>query len=346
LESEFLRQLEAAPSNLPQFANAREVYAQYVAPARLNLTQVGMHFALRSIFSEDGEKQEVLNYECESEEFERYNAGTQRLALGVTRVRSKVTLYEETFSFVVLYLGQHHVIGHTFGEWATEQYREFAAHLKKAFDRSNLSAVIELLHTIPNQRTFAFFDMFKDEQFNLLNAILKEELTQASISYQKINNRNYNLMNVMRDSGLEVPEILRRNLEQVLNSDLEALFEDSDRRISIRKLKNRVQELEKWNSQIDVEKFRYKAGNRLRRLAESIPSRTNREEALVNIRQVLEVIRPIGIEPDLSKLQEIVFRRIRSLKNNELGGAFHKALAQLGEIIQMDVESILVKERA
>ncbi len=345
LESEFLRQLEAAPSNLPQFANAREVYLKYVSPARLNLTQVGMHYALRSIFSEDGEKQEVLNYECQSEEFERYNAGTQRLALGVTRVRSKVTLYEETFSFVVLYLGQHHVIGHTFGEWATEQYREFAAHLKKAFDRSNLSAVIELLHTIPNQRTFAFFDMFKDEQFNLLNAILKEELTQASISYQKINNRNYNLMNVMRDSGLEVPEILRRNLEQVLNSDLEALFEDSDRRISIRKLKNRVQELEKWNIQIDVEKFRYKAGHRLRRLAESIPSRTNREEALINIRQVLEVIRPIGIEPDLSKLQEIVFKRIRGLKTNELDGPFHKSLAQLGEIIQMDVQSILVKER-
>jgi hypothetical protein len=152
-------------------------------------------------------------------------------------------------------------------------------------------------------------------------------------------------MNVMRDSGLEVPEILRRNLEQVLNSDLEALFEDSDRRISIRKLKNRVQELEKWNIQIDVEKFRYKAGNRLRRLAESIPSRTNREEALVNIRQVLEVIRPIGIEPDLSKLQEIVFRRLRGLKPKEMEGETHKALAKLGEIIQMDVEAIVVKER-
>jgi alpha-amylase/alpha-mannosidase (GH57 family) len=346
LEEEFLKRLELAPSNLPQFENAREIYQQYVVPARLNLTQVGMHYALRSIFSEDSEKQEVLNYECNSEEFERYNAGAQRLVLGVTRVRSKVTLLEETFSFVILYLGQHHVIGHTFGEWATEQYRNFAEQLKKAFDRSNLSAVIELLHTIPNQRTFAFFDMFKDEQFNLLNGILKDELVQVSMSYQKINNRNYNLMNVMRASGLEVPEILRRNLEQVLNSDMETLFEESDRRVSVRKLKSRVQELEKWGIQIDVEKFRFKVGLRLRRLAESIPSRSNREEALVNIRQVLEVLRPIGIEPDLAKLQEIVFQRLRGLKSNELGGAFHKALTGVGEIIQLDVEGILVKEKA
>ncbi len=345
LEEDFLKILETAPSNMPEFPTARDVYAQYVSPARLNLTQVGMHYALRAIFSDDSEKQEVLNYECESEEFERYNAGTSRLVLGVTRVKSKVTLYEETFSFVILYLGQHHVIGHTFGEWATEQYRNFTEQLKKAFDRSNLSAVIELLHTIPNQRSFAFFDMFKDEQFNLLNGILKEELALASMSYQKINNRNYNLMNVMRASGLEVPEILRRNLEQVLNSDLETLFEDSDRRVSVRKLKSRVQELEKWGIKIDVEKFRYKVSNRLRRLAESIPSRNNREEALINIRQVLEVIGPIGIEPDLSKVQEIVFLRLRSLKQSDIGGAFHKALAQVGEIIQLDVAGILVRER-
>ena len=44
-------------------------------------------------------------------------------------------------------------------------------------------------------------------------------------------------------------------------------------------------------------------------------------------------------------MQEIVFRRIKGLKSNELGGAFHKALALLGEIIQLDVEGILVKER-
>lgn len=345
LEEEFLRRLEAAPSNMPQFTNAGQVYAQYVSPARLNLTQVGMHYALRSIFSEDGEKQEVLNYQCESEEFERYNAGTHRLTLGVAKVRSKVTLYEESFSYVILYLGQHHVIGHTFGEWASEEYRQFVDQLKRAFNRSNLSAVIELLHQIPNQRSFSFFDMFKDEQFSLLNGILKEELHHASISCHKINNRNYNLMNVMRESGLEVPGILLRNLEQVLIHELETLFEDSDRRISVRKLRMRVQELEKWGFSLDVDQFRYRVGNRLRRLAESIPSRTNREEALVNIRQVLEILRPIGIEPDLAQVQEIVFRRIKGLKTNELGGAFHKALAQLGEIIQLDVEEILVKER-
>lgn len=341
LEEEFMAMLAEAPSNMATFENAKEVYQQYVQPARLNLTQVGMHYALRSIFSDEAEKQEVLNYECHSEEFERYNAGAQRLVMGVTRVRSKITRSEETFSFVILYLGQHHIIGHTFDQWATEQYRRFGEQLKKAFDRSNLSAVIELLHTIPNQRTFSFFDMFKDEQFHLLNGMLKEELYQASMSYQKINNRNYNLMNVMRASGLEVPEMLLRNLEQVLNADLETLFEDSDRRISIRKLKARVQELEKWAIKIDMEKFRYKAAIRLRRLAESIPTRNNSEEALVNIRQVLEVIRPLGIDPDLAKVQEIVFQRLLSVKRDEHATPFNKALRELGKQIQLDVDGIL-----
>jgi alpha-amylase/alpha-mannosidase (GH57 family) len=343
LEAHFSALLALAPSNMPTFANAQEVYQQYVQPARLNLTQVGMHYALRSIFSDDSEKQEVLNYECNSEEFERYNAGAHRLVLGVTRVRSKITRSEETFSFVILYLGQHHIIGHTFDQWATDQYRSFGEQLKKAFDRSNLSAVIELLHTIPNQKTFSFFDMFKDEQFHLLNGMLREELFQASMSYHKINDRNYNLMNVMRASGLAVPEMLLRNLEQVLNADLETLFEDSDRRISIRKLKARMQELEKWAIKIDMEKFRYKAGIRLRRLAESIPSRSNSEEALVNIRQVLEVIRPLGIDPDIAKVQEIIFQRLLQLNGDDRGTAFNKALKELGKHIQLDVDGILAR---
>jgi tetratricopeptide (TPR) repeat protein len=255
--------------------------------------------------------------------------------LGVTRVKSKITLSEETFSFVILYLGQHHVVGHTFHQLAEEQFRSLGGQFKRAFEQSNLSAVIELLHTIPSQKAFSYFDLFKDEQIHLLQGILQEELAQATNSYQKINNRNYNLMNVMRAAGLEVPELLRKNLEQVMISDLEQLFEDSDRRISVRKLRNRVSELGKWGIQLDEAKFRYKIGHRLRRLAESVQARSNREEALINIRQVLEIIRPLGIEPDLVKLQEIVFRRLKQVDAKDK--AYFEALKGLGASIGLEV---------
>lgn len=343
LEQEFIAILEKAPSNLPAYANGADIYKQLVAPARLNLTQVGMHYAVQSIFTDDLERQEVLNYACHSEEFERYNAGNQRLVMGLTKVKSKITLSEEKFSFVILYLGHHHVIGHAFDRLSTDVYRQFVRRLKTAFDHSNLSEVIELLKEFPGQKPFSFFDMFKDEQIKLLGGILEEHLGLAADSYRKINDRNYSLMNVMRGTGLEVPDALRKNLELVLNNDLRALFEDSDRRISVRKLSTRVNELKKWQIELDTEDYTFMVGHRLKRLAASLPGRSNRSEAVDNIRLVLEIVHPLGISPDLNEVQNIVFQYLQKIESGEEQNEFNQALIKLARHINLDVETILAR---
>ncbi len=340
-EEDFLKILQESPSNIPQYKNGREIYEKLVAPARLTLTDVGMHYAVRSIFTDEEEKQEVLNYICKSEEFERYNAGAHRLVLGTTRVKSKITLSEARFSFVILYLGHHHVIGLTFHKISFDRFRELGQSLKDAFESSNLSDVIELMHEFPDQNSFSFFDMFKDEQINLLQGIIEEQLELADSSFRKINNRNYHLMNVMRSTGLQVPEVLRKNLELVLRNDLKALFEDSDRRVSIRKLKTRVQELEKWNIPLDLEQYSFLVGHRLWRISTSIPTRDNQVQALDNIREVLAHIRPLGIHPPMNRVQDFVFRHLQKIQDGEEGQPFNAALIELSRAIELDVDHIL-----
>lgn len=346
LESHFLTLLEKAPSNLPEYTNGKDIYEQLVALARQNLTQVGMHYAVRSIFTDDPEKLEVLNYVCRSEEFERYNAGTHRLVIGRTKVRSKITLSEANFSFVLLYLGHHHVIGHTFHNLTPEEFRFFAGRIKKAFDQSNLSTVMELMQepeSIPNHQSFSFFDMFKDEQIQLLDGILSQQMEEASAAYHKINDQNYNLMNVMRATHLKVPSVLRKNLQMVLTDDLRKLFNDSDRRVSTRKLKSRVKELEKWNIQLETEEFDYLCAHRLQRIAESLKYRDNRVEAVANMQTVLEIIRKLGIDPELNVVQNIVFQWLKSMKPEERDNDFYVVLREFGRTIDLDVEVILAQ---
>ena len=344
-EPEFLEILEKAPSNLPELKNGRSIYEKSVAPARLNLTAVGMHYAVRSIFTDDQVKLEVLNYICKSEEFERYNAGHQRLVIGTTRVKSKITLSEEKFGFVILYLGQHHVIGHTFDRISHRQFRTFAENIKRSFQDSNLSEVIDRMRKFPGKKSFSFFDMFKDEQIQLLEGIIEEQLVLARNSYNKINDRNYHLMNVMRASNLEVPESMRKNLELVLHHDLHELFEDSDRRVSIRKLKTRKQELEKWDIQLDLDEYNFLVGNRLRQLAGSLPERNNQEEAVNNIREVLEHVEPLGITPELNGVQDIVFKWLKNMNPSESDSSFNRALITLAKYINLDVDHILAPIR-
>lgn len=344
LEEHFLKRLAKAESNLAEYKNGRDIYETLVAPARQTLTQVGMHYAVRSIFTDDPEKLEVLNYICKSEEFERYNAGNQRLVMGRTKVQSKITLSEAKFSFVILYLGHHNVIGHTFEDLSPEEFRFFVGRVKKAFDHSNISGVIDLMRDFQRQESFSFFDMFKDEQIQLLEDILSQQLSQAHSSYKKINNRNYNLMNVMRASRLQVPKALRKNLEMVLANDLRELFSDSDRRVSTRKLKSRVQELDKWDIQLETEEFDFLCAHRLKRLAESLTVRKNRAEAVQNMQTVLEIIRKLGIDPELNEVQNIVFQWLKKSSTQDRETEFYQALMQFGKFVDLDVDVILARD--
>src|SRR5262249_13333567 len=53
LEEEFLKRLEKAPSNLPVYGNGRNVYEKCVRPARVDLSKVAAHYAIRSAFEND-----------------------------------------------------------------------------------------------------------------------------------------------------------------------------------------------------------------------------------------------------------------------------------------------------
>ena len=66
-------------------------------PARVNLERVGMHYSVASIFEKEPESLPIFNYTTINDYFERREAGAQRLVLGVTRIRSKVTRSEKKF---------------------------------------------------------------------------------------------------------------------------------------------------------------------------------------------------------------------------------------------------------
>ena len=90
LEGEFLARIEQAPSNVIAYENGANVYRKMVLPSKTNLTRVGMHYAVSSIFEEEPENLPLFNYEATNEFFVKKEAGEQKLVLGVTKVRSRL----------------------------------------------------------------------------------------------------------------------------------------------------------------------------------------------------------------------------------------------------------------
>jgi alpha-amylase/alpha-mannosidase (GH57 family) len=345
LEPTFLNHLERAPSNLPEYGNGRGVYNKHVEGSKLSLTQIGMHYAVASLYAEDPDEISVFNYSCKATDFRRLIQGNQRLVVGRTHVRSKVTLSEKNFSFIVLYFGQHHFIGKAFEQIPREEYLVFVDEVIRAFKESNFSKVIELFSLYPDQRNFSFFDMFKDEQIKMLKGILDYGLDLAASSYKKINDRNYNVLNVMRSTHLELPSILVRNLEVVLNNDLRNLFNTSNGYINIRSLSSIIEEIKKWKFEMDHKDLNFICSQKLDSMLEDLGELSKEEaddqrELLINLREALILLRRIGVKPELNNIQDVVFKHLKTMNGN-VPDLLKQELLTFAEYINFDVNLIM-----
>ncbi len=349
LEGNFLELLAQAHSNVPEYGDGRKVYEKFVMPSMLTLTQIGMHYAVSSLFAEDPDELSVFNYSCKSTDFKRVVQGSQRLAIGRTHVNSRVTLSQKDFSYVVLYIGQHHLIGKAFEDIPIEEYKEFTEKVLETFQDSNLTQVIELFRVYPDQRSFSFFDMFKDEQIKMLNGILAYSLDLAASSYSKINDRNYNVINVMRNSQLHPPAMLVKNLEMALNIQLRALFEDgANGKIDLQELTNTIDEIKKWDFDMDHTELNFICANKLDKMLEGIGTLANgnseqAQDILYHMHHALLELKRVGIVPELNEIQDVIFHHLINL-DPKVTGDVKKQLLEFAEYINLDVDSIMDAE--
>ncbi len=348
LDREFRKRLGEARSNLPEYGDGSKVYLRFVTPSEVTLTHIGMHYAVSSLFAEDPNDITVLNYTCRSSDFKRMAQGSQKLAVGRTYVKSKVTFSEKHFSFVVLYLGQHHLIGKAFESVPREEYLKFSDEVMEAFSQSNVSKVIELFRRYPEQRSFSFFDMFKDEQLKMLNGILDYSMDLASSSYKKINDRNYSVINVMRNSGLKPPALLLNNLEMLLNYELREFFQPDASRVRIDELKQVIRDFKKWNFVVDHSDLNFICTNKLHSMLTSIgpihsANILSTLEQFENMRSTLDLLGRIGVHPELNDVQNAVFRILKTTKA-EIPGSVRKQLLDFAEYVNLDVQQFALKD--
>ncbi len=341
LEGAFEAELARAESNIKSLGTGKEVYKNKVIPSKLSLTQIGMHYAVSSLFAEDPDEISVFNYNCKATDFRRIVQGSQRLAVGRTHVNSRVTLSHKDFSFVVLYIGQHHLVGIAFERIPEDEYIAFTDQVIEAFQNSNLSDVIELFRKYPEHRSFSFFDMFKDEQIKMLNRILETNLEQAAESYQKINNRNYNMLNVMKTTHLQPPKLLVQNLEMVLNTDLRQVFTDRAEKVDVYSLERIIGDIKRWDFKMDHTELNYLAAKKLDSMLINLGSFTNgnatrSREIVANIQHALKLLAKVGIVPDLNEIQDVIFTYLRNL-DTEVPHDLQLLLKEFSEYINIDV---------
>ncbi|QCK15335.1 DUF3536 domain-containing protein [Mangrovivirga cuniculi] len=309
LEKEFSKRLGTAFSNIEAYGSGKDIYERHVRSGRLTLTNIGLHYAVNSLFADNPAMLSVLNYDCESEIYKRYEAGIQKLALGKTKVVSKVTQSEKVFWFVIVYLGQHQLFGSSSNKLDDESFDKVAKDIRNEFNKGNLSKTIDIIRANFKSKNFSFFDMFRDEQNKLLDTVLQESIGQAEASYRRIYERNYNLLNVMKNSGLHIPLALQRNIEGVVQSELKKVFLND--KLDMNKLESIVRDAIKWNVSVNNIILNPLVNSKLISMLNEFIEKPEDESLIGDIRKSIVLMRSIGLESNFKKIQNLTFNLIR-----------------------------------
>lgn len=340
LEEEFINRLSHAHSNVKEYGTGANIYEQFVEPRRLTLSKVGMHYAVASIFSGEP-KEEIFIYRAENEYYDRLEAGLLQLTVGRTKVHSRITLSKKRYSFAALYLGQQHIIGSVSDSMTEATFDEMYLAIKSAFYDNSVAAIIGVMEQYFGSRKFSLRSLFKDEQRRVLEQILEKDLELAADSYKKIYNRNYNLLSVLNKEKAPLPFLLQENVKVVINNDLMRYLEEKQR--SILRLQALVQEVEKWQIELDRQGLQYVAADHLYFFMQILELKPHDYDLLRIIIRKISLFNRLSLQVSLYKVQNIYYKITQHFDqvmkkvedDRELTTRLKESYHQLGDLINM-----------
>jgi alpha-amylase/alpha-mannosidase (GH57 family) len=337
LEEEFIKRLQHAPSNVPSLENAAMIYTKYVLPSKTNLQRVGMHYAVASIFEEDPESFPVFNYTTSNDVFIRKEAGEQKLVLGITNVKSNVTHSEKKFTFAVVHMGKHNIIGNISLNIEEDQFGVMQSRMVAAFEEGRLGDLIGLMQTYFGPEKYTIWQLFQDEKRKVFNLITQKSMADLEESFRRIYNHDYPLVIALENNDIPIPTAYKTTFEYVLNADLIKCFQSE--KINVKMFERITQEIAKWKLQIDDPgKIEILAGESIFKELKRIGAERENFRRIERLNRLFPLLRKFKLSPMIYKSQNLYFEISKQISKNTSTTEWVNQFAILGDNLGVKVE--------
>jgi alpha-amylase/alpha-mannosidase (GH57 family) len=338
-EDPFLEILSRAPSNLPAVGNGRTVYERYVRPATVDLSKVGAHYAVSSLFENYGESARIYAYGVDREDFLRLDAGRARLGLGRATFTSRTTAESELLTFGVLQFGGHNVNGGVRPFRGDEEYETLVRSVAEAFNSADLTEVIRRLDEGFGRDILSLKLLFRDEQRKILDRILQSTLTDTEALLRQAYEANVPLMRFLAALNTPLPSVFHAIAEFVLNTQLrQALDGDEPDRDRVERL---LDEVDREHVVLAEEAIEFTLRRRIESLAVAF-AETPDDDRLERLRRGVVLASRMPFPVELWEVQNAYFGMLQSVYPERLERArrgdtdarsWAERFAELGDLL-------------
>lgn len=349
-EPRFLEILEKAKSNIPENQNGRVIYEKFVKPAVMTRETVGAHYAISSLFESYPDEARIFSYSVKQEDRQVWAAGNARLAVGRIRVAFTVTGNADTLSYGVLYLGGHNIncgVRHFQGN---ENYEALVRDAKAAFEGADFPEAIRVLDRHFGETHYSIKNLFRDEQYKVLNQILAATREDIYNSYKSLTDRYSPLANFLNDIHMPPLCSLAPAVEFVLNADLQKQFENGHP--DSEQLRLLIGQVRSTNSHIEKDTLAFAVKKHFDRLSEDLLKSPEDLDLLQRFSNSAGLLPELPIGVNLWKAQN-VYDQLRARvmpqmeeRADDKSRAWKEIFLTLGEQLGFHIERNSAKEAA
>ncbi len=221
LEKGFVKHLGLAPSNVDQFKHGGEIYRQLVLTAQLGFKQVAAHYAISSLFTNQGSTlgnghstlgthtKRVYCYAVNELDYQLQRMGSLTLAVGNLKLVSEITWESEHLVFAVLHLGGwdfHCCIQQFTGR---RDYTQLKEKLFGALQQASAAHTILAMTQFFGEETFSLENLFAEERHRIMRLLSQETLTRLGQLYTQAYRDNYGVLMAFHRDQIPVPQELQ-----------------------------------------------------------------------------------------------------------------------------------------
>lgn len=303
LESGFLKILEQARSNIPDHQNGRVIYEKFVNPAIMTREKVAAHYAISSLFESYSEEARIFSYNIKQLDRQLYTAGNARLALGRIKVTFAVTGGTDDIMYGVLHISDHNLnCGVRFYE-GQGQYETMVREAREAFEHAEFPETIRVLDRHFGEPHYSLKNLFRDEQFKVLNGILDHTREDIYNTYKLLTDRYAPLTKFLND--IHVPPLvsLAPAAEFVLNAEFLRQFANGN--VDAERVNTLIKEARATNAKLDKDNLSFRTKQHFENLSEELMKSPEDMEVLQRFLGSAALLSVLPYDVNLWKTQNV-----------------------------------------
>ena len=220
LEPDFVRRLEAAPTNATEFHDGGDVYRTLIRPAVVDHRRVVAHYAIHGLFDPQPDDAAVYAWRVQRLDETRDGYDGTALRIGHVRAVAEMTGDARELVYAVLHFG-----GHDFScgvrRWEDRAaYDAMRADLVRRYGQHSIADTVRAFDAYFARDLFSLTHLFIEERRRVLARVIQTVLEKHEQTYHTIWEESRKLMRYLREAEAPIPEVFRITARHVLEEQI------------------------------------------------------------------------------------------------------------------------------